>query len=316
MVTPKDFIERKRCIVCKSSDNFTWTKTSYRHYLSIRQDISSNPDVFSSIPKISDKIIKLKRCSNCGFVFASPQIKPISLSKIYNREASYFESYSDTKSLAHLKRQSTFDLEVAKINSLSAGGNILDVGCNGGYFLNKLGDIWKKTGVEIDPDAAKSAEKLLRGKAKIINSELEKANLKENFFDCVVIRGTIEHVPDPERTLKTIFKLLKPNGIVAINTQNIDSFAAKLYRQNFRLLDPIHHIWNFSPSTISLLCHNIGFNIEKVNFNYFNTPYFRIIDLITVLTDWITFWLFSVRPNRVSPPFYGNIMDIYARKPV
>jgi ubiquinone/menaquinone biosynthesis C-methylase UbiE len=267
------------------------------------------------IPSISNKQIKLLQCNKCGFIFTSPQIKPIALSEIYNKEASYFKSYSNTTSTAHHNRQKTFVLEIKKIKHLAPGKKILDVGCNGGFFLNQLDDKWDKTGVEIDPEAANSAKKLLGRKAMIINSELNQAGLADNSFDCIVIRGTIEHVPNPSKTLKTIFKLLKPNGIVAINTQNIDSFAAKLYRLNFRLLDPIHHIWNFSPKTISRLCEITGLKVEDIDFNYFNTPYFNIKDILYIFIDWIKSSVFGIKPSRVSPSFYGNIMDVYARKP-
>lgn len=315
MITIRDFIKIEKCLVCNSRDYNTWTKTSYSYYLSLRPDIPDQSDPISTIPSISNKRIELLQCNQCGFIFTSPQIKPTALSKIYNKEASYFKSYSDISSAAHLNRQKTFILEIEKITQLTPGKKILDVGCNGGFFLNQLDDKWNKTGVEIDPEAARSAKKLLGKKATIINCELEQAGLTNNSFDCIVIRGTIEHVPNPTKTLKTIFELLKPNGIAAINTQNIDSFAAKLYRQNFRLLDPIHHIWNFSPKTISQLCEKAGLNVEDVAFNYFNTPYFSIKDLVNILTDWTKSSLFGIKPSRVSPSFYGNIMDIYARKP-
>lgn len=316
MISLKDFRFEKKCHVCGSQTAGIWTTTNYSHYLSIRPDVKIDNDPLETNRQILNLTVTLKKCGQCGFIFASPKVKAQKLGSVYGQEASYFTSYHKTASLAHLNRQKTFALEIRRISRLAQGKNILDVGCGGGFFLNELGPKWKRTGIEIDPYAVKFAEKLLGKNVPIIPAGLEQARLPVNSFDVIVIRGTIEHVQNPRQTLKTIHSLLKPGGLAAINTPNIGSFAASLYRQNFRLIDPIHHIWYFSPKTISLLLEEIGFNVKKIDFNYFNTPYFYPNDLITISLDWLKFLLAGKRPKTVSPPFYGNIMDVYATKTI
>lgn len=314
MISTKDFRVENKCHICHSQTKAVWATTNYARYLSLRPDVKIENDPLEANDKILNFPINLIKCGQCDFVFTSPKIKTEKLKSIYDQNASYFTSYDDTASVAHLNRQKTFAVEIRRISHLTQGKNILDIGCGGGFFLDRLGKNWNKTGVEIDPQAAAFAKKLLRKSVKIVNSSLEKSRLPKSSFDVIVIRGTIEHVPNPRQTLKTVHSLLKPGGLIAINTPNIGSFAANLYRQNFRLADPIHHIWYFSPLTITRLLQETGFIVKKIDFNYFNTPYFYPNDLINISLDWLKFLFTGKRPETVSPPFYGNIMDVYAAK--
>jgi SAM-dependent methyltransferase len=314
VISNQEFQTVNKCHVCRRRAETVWVTTSYGRYLRLRPDIKIENDPLETDKKILDFPIDLIKCDHCHFIFTSPRVKTQKLKEIYGQSASYFTSYDDTASPAHLNRRKTFTVEIIRISKLAKGKSILDIGCGGGFFLDELGPKWKRVGVEIDPGAVKFARKLLGKNVPIIHANLENADLPSNSFDVIIIRGTIEHVPNPRQTLKTILSLLKPDGLVAINTPNIDSFAAKIYRQNFRLVDPIHHIWYFSPSTITRLLNEVGFTPPTIDFNYFNTPYFRFSDISAVGFNWLKFLLVGKRPETVSPPFYGNIMDVYARK--
>ena len=134
-------------------------------------------------------------------------------------------------------------------------------------------------------------------------------------FDTIILRGTLEHLHDPKKILNQLHRLLKPNGTLAIiATPNIASICASLYRGNFRFVDPLHHIWYFSPSTLTSLLLQTKFTVVDIKYNYFNTAYFHLSQLWEITRDWLTFLLTGRRPTHTSPPFYGNLMDVYARK--
>lgn len=314
MISSRQFKPVTTCHVCGGTRFSRWAKTTYRQYLKLRTDIPADHDPLATNIGLINLSILLLQCLNCKFVFTSPRVPNSQLEKIYDQETKYFTTYANTKSLAHQHRKQTFMIEIQRISKLARGNKLLDVGCGGGYFLDELGPSWKRIGVEIDPLAAKAAKKLLGSKVSIIHASLENSRLPKNSLDVVVIRGTIEHVPSPRQTLQTIHSLLKPSGLIAINTPNINSIAAKLYRSNYRLADPIHHIWYFSPSTINRLLKEVGFTLVAVDFNYFNTPYFQFKDLAAVSQEWLKYQITGKRPRSVSPPFFGNIMDVYARK--
>ena len=314
MLSKKNLRQIKKCHICGKTKFTTWAKTTYQHYMELRPDIPSDNDPIlgTGLDKIS---ISLKQCNNCTFIFTSPQFLPVALAKTYISNASYFDNYNDLTRKAANDRRKTFLVEIKMLEKLKPGGKILDVGCGGGFFLNELASSWHKTGVDIDPNATRYARTMLGKKAKIYCNEFKKIKFPKNTFDTIVIRGTVEHVPNPRSLLKEAIRVLKPGGILAIGAPNIDNLCANLYKRNYRVLDPIHHIWNFSPTTLGLLLNQVGFEVKEIVFNYFNTPYFNPVHLLIVAQDWFVLHLFGKNPQRVSPPFYGNIMDVYSQKP-
>ena len=305
-----------RCLICTGQKFTPWARVSYSHYLTQRPDIPRSGDLAATDKRIASYVFTLVQCRRCNFVFTTPQLSPSALTRLYQDSPSYFNRYQDS---SRIKSQQqlihSHKLEVRQLRAITTGKIILDVGCGGGYFLKCLPDSWKKFGVEVDPYAAKFAAKLLHKKAKIYNCTLAQASLLPESFDTIILRGTLEHLHYPKKILNQLHRLLKPNGTLAIiATPNIASICASLYRGNFRFVDPLHHIWYFSPSTLTSLLLQTKFTVVDIKYNYFNTAYFHLSQLWEITRDWLTFLLTGRRPTHTSPPFYGNLMDVYARK--
>jgi hypothetical protein len=63
------------------------------------------------------------------------------------------------------------------------------------------------------------------------------------------------------------------------------------------------HISLFSDQKLSELLTDLGFEIEKIDYPYFDTGYFNKKEIFKIFNS-----------NTISPPFYGNIMTFYAFK--
>lgn len=53
--------------------------------------------------------------------------------------------------------------------------------------------------------------------------DIEKMNLKNAVFDIVIAAEVIEHLKDPKSFLQTVFKTLKPGGLLILTTPNKDN---------------------------------------------------------------------------------------------
>lgn len=110
----------------------------------------------------------------------------------------------------------------------AAAVRILEVGCGAGAF----GALVKETrpceywGVE--PDAAACAEARTRLDRVIEGRFLPRA-LDGETFDCIVFNDVLEHLPDPEETLRGCRALLRPAGRVVASLPNL-RFFPYLYR--------------------------------------------------------------------------------------
>ena len=247
------------------------------------------------------------KCNRCNLIYVNPRLNAEKLKKAYDQD--YFEMRTNKNN--SLKRQQMYSIEIKDLEKIKKGGRILDVGCGGGFFLNSLSDFWEKYGVEISDTSAEFGRGNLG--LNIKTGELTDAKFESDYFDVVNIRGVIEHLPDPMGDLRESYRILKKGGIVAINTPNIASLCAKIYKNKFRLIDPKRHIYYFSTRTISKILEEVGFCIIKKSYFYLGTPYAIWKDPFKILIDSIVF-LFNRNANVTSPAFFGNVVNIYAEK--
>ncbi len=103
---------------------------------------------------------------------------------------------------------------------------ILEVGCGNGYYLNLLNKLdfnLTLIGIDMDELALIDAKKFIKdNKVKLILSDASKLPFQNNSFDKVVISEVIEHVDNEKQVLSEIYRVLKPKGIMALTTCNID----------------------------------------------------------------------------------------------
>ena len=97
-------------------------------------------------------------------------------------------------------------------------GEVCDVGCSTGEFLDACGWFKKmRHGMEISAHARRIAESKGIDFSRNITTE-------RDFFDVVVFRGTIQHVPEPFRYIRLAHRALKSGGHIAfLATPNTDS---------------------------------------------------------------------------------------------
>ncbi len=106
-----------------------------------------------------------------------------------------------------------------------AGKKALDIGCGGGLFLSKLkAEGGEVTGVELS-DTRAYYSKTKYG-FEVIKRTIEDPywNTFQNSFDIVTLWDVIEHVNYPLATLQAAVSLLKPGGILLIDTPCRDAF--------------------------------------------------------------------------------------------
>lgn len=302
-------LESVSCNLCGGCNTELWAMVSYMDYLNRRPELKRDNDPILKNGDLAGYKFNLVKCKNCGLVYVNPRLTEKSLAHLYHEE--YFSSYSTTESEAHKKREKTFKSEIKELEKLTLKRKILDVGCGGGFFLASLGSSWEKYGCDINPAAVKFGRESLG--LNTLEGHLRQLDFPDESFDVVKIRGTIEHLPDPIDELYESIRILRKGGIIAVNTPNISSICAKIYKEKFRMVDPIHHIYYFSTKSLSSMLKKVGFRIRKVSYHYFDTPYASWESPLKILFDIATLRIFR-KNNVVSPPFYGSIVDIYALK--
>lgn len=203
----------------------------------------------------------LYRCSDCGHLFVWPN--PLDHLKIYSDQ--YFSGaeggfgYTDYDADKR-PMEPTFREYLRRIEEVTGKiGTLLDVGAATGFFLDLARQRgWKTCGVEPSEYAAE------RARAKgldVCTGTLANCDLRAATFDVVTMWDVIEHVPDPRGALLDVSRVLKPKGVLAINTPDSGSFIARVLKTNWHLVVPPEHLNLFNRSSLRLLLGEQDFEV-------------------------------------------------------
>jgi 2-polyprenyl-3-methyl-5-hydroxy-6-metoxy-1,4-benzoquinol methylase len=200
------------------------------------------------------------RCSGCGLVFVSPRIAAGRLGDVYDE--TYWRSpaprdrgYADYRAEA-ARWLRTYRLRAKLLEGrLAPRSRIIDVGCAAGYF----GQVMRAHGHEvwgIEPSSAIAGEALRRlGNDRVHPGTLADAPWPPGSFDLITLWDVVEHLPDPVAALGRARELLRPGGLLLIETQNVESRFARMLGRRWQHFKQAEHLWHFSPATLTRLLH-------------------------------------------------------------
>lgn len=213
-----------------------------------------------------DKQPQVVRCRNDGLIFLSP--RP---SQDYLREFHGHFVREDNLELFDSYRRAILRREAEAIKKLKSGGNLLDVGCaTGTFFGNFQSTGWRLFGV----DTARLGVERARSEcgAAVFCGTLREAQYPSEFFDVVTWLDTIYYAPDPKAELIEINRILKPDGVLAVEIPGLNYTLLRergpvcwlVDRKWNRGLANSLHLFYFSPRTIRAVLEATGFGVIKM----------------------------------------------------
>jgi 2-polyprenyl-3-methyl-5-hydroxy-6-metoxy-1,4-benzoquinol methylase len=150
-----------------------------------------------------------------------------------------------------------FDTSVRHLPLPRPGARLLDVGCGGGGFLaHARGLGWDVTGTELDPVAAALA---VDQGIPVVQRPLAEAGFASGWFEAVTMNHVIEHLHEPAATLREIFRILTPGGLLWISTPNLDSPLRLRLGRCWRGLEAPRHLILFCRAALRHLVKDAGF---------------------------------------------------------
>ncbi len=159
------------------------------------------------------------------------------------------------------RQQQRLDVEFRYLPRPGPGQKLLDMGCGNGEFLSNAREAgWDVTGIDPDPKAVAVAKQ--RGLDVSVGS-VESLIGMSSCLDAITLSHVLEHVHEPGLVIQAIHRLLKPGGVIYIDTPNIESKGARFWGRNWRGLETPRHLVLFSLDGLLGLLKASGFgNIE------------------------------------------------------
>jgi len=242
----KDDFMTVRCDLC-GADNYELVYKTYEGDLG----------ALEADYKISDhggvQAVRIVRCRRCGLIYANPRPCAAYLARNYcaMEDQDYLEQ--------EVGRRLAARLVLKKLRRFHRRpGALLDIGCAAGFLLDEARrDGWEVTGVELSEWAVRFARERL-ALSRIHRGTLQDAGLEPNSFDAVVMTDTIEHLFSPREVLIAVRRLLKPTGVLCLNTPDIDSWVSRLLKARWWGVKQ-SHLYYFNRRTMKRLLRETGF---------------------------------------------------------
>lgn len=212
----------------------------------------------------------LQRCSSCGFV--SYAAGGIDFAELYDDRYFAGGEYADYRGQEPAIRRSMRRHLDQMSRYRGAGGDLLEVGCAYGFFLDEARQRFDTVhGIDIAGGAVAHARDHLGLDATVVDFPSLPATRR---FDVVCMWDTLEHVPSPDQFIAKAHEVLLPGGHLFITTGDIGSLNARLRGAKWRQIHPPTHLNYFSRQTLTRMLERLGFRVAGVETaSYYHTLY-------------------------------------------
>ncbi|MGD2253964.1 MAG: class I SAM-dependent methyltransferase [Anaerolineales bacterium] len=167
-------------------------------------------------------------------------------------------------------RKEIYDLALTRVSSGSQrnrdrlrlilshkkGGRLLEIGCGRGALLIQAMKHFEVEGVERSPHAID----LLRD---AFGDRVRKANIEEEAldaetYDAVAVFNVLEHLKNPDKVIREVYRALKPEGVVVGSVPNNSGILGTIHTALTNIFDRTH-CSTYPPTQWKALFQEVGF---------------------------------------------------------
>lgn len=255
---------------------------------SIRKECACGTTLSDSSPKVCKNTtwgeVTFSQCLACGSWCQSPLITTKSIADWYDSDeyrggsnvsgSAYVDYLKDEE---YRKREGHKRYKRELVNYLpKTNVKVLEIGCATGSLLAAIREYGHEvTGIDISSRFIKEAKELYELDVRV--GDIATVDFPKQYFDMVIMLGTVSNLQDIPKTLFRIRDMLKKDGILIFNFPSANSLVARLYGDRY---------WMFAPSVGSFIttdcCNKIlssaGFDEITIKTDYQMPSFSKVLN--------------------------------------
>jgi len=240
LALPADCFEKVACVLCGSTETDVQTRGTGH--------------------------ANIARCRKDGLLFLNPRPRLNAIAAhrsgfVRNDNIEWFTAF----------RHAALEREARPVQTLKAGGALLDIGCATGTFFEFFPrDCWRLYGVDTSHTGVEIARE--RYGAEVVCGTIRDARYAAKSFDVISVLDTLYYAPNPLEELNEIARVLKDDGLLAVEIPGHNYRAIREKGPMCWLLDGVwrrnladyNHLYFFSPDTLRRLLREAGFRVIRM----------------------------------------------------
>jgi len=253
-----EFHQRGGCPLCDSSEQKILCEIPY-HDHRLMKFIEQFYQGRIPSESLTSGVYRVVACAQCDFIYQDPVLNEIGMRTLY-------EEWIDNAKSLHKKRTAKSKLyrqyagQVQTLSRLFARRpgqvRVLDFGMGWGYWSRMAqAHGFDVVGFELSIQRSQYARRM----GVTVIDDLGAAG---DGFDFIYANQVFEHLTDPVKTLQTLCRCLKPQGIIHLRVPDGRGVANRLARQGWSpdldAIHPLEHINCFTRETLTRLAAGAG----------------------------------------------------------
>lgn len=204
----------------------------------------------------------ITHCDDCDLLFVRERLSQDDLVAYYDAvDEDYI--YNDPVNIENLKY---YFLNVKPMIESRITGDtrrLLDIGCSAGLFLDLM-EGWERHGIEFPSSAGRLAQSKHGDNIHLGTIESYDWQGHQNYFDCITLFDSFDHMLDPVGILSKCRSMLKPGGLLVVKVHDTGCLYAKLSGKSLYSIIPPYHMFFYTRRSLLHLLGKVGMNVVDV----------------------------------------------------
>lgn len=201
------------------------------------------------------KDLSVTECQICKLQALSPRPNQ---SELYTKD--YYQGRAEYTYIDEREQKPFFryvwKARIQNIKRFITTGHFLDIGSSFGGFLEVAKEEgFQVQGVEISEYAASYAN---QNNIPTFQGNLYDAKFPNESFDVISLIEVIEHIENPNRFFQELTRILKPGGLLLLQTANFEGWQAKEEGSSYHYYMP-GHVFYYSDTLLKKILTRYGF---------------------------------------------------------